>query len=116
MKKGILRSLVLLGTLIGACFCIHSSEPTKTAAQLLEVRKRWAGQESRIGQLKYEARIIAKNKLLEYVCGSEHVAQFDAKQLLVTTILADAQRITLSYKERDPVISEQAYNEIATTQ
>lgn len=117
MKQRILRPLLLLSILTRASFCVCSSEPAKAAAQLLEVRKRWAGQEDRIGQLKYEARVIAKAKPLEYFSGQEHVAQFDARQLLVTTILADGQRIVLSYEEfdaliLDPAVSEQAYKEM----
>lgn len=78
---------------------------------LVEVRMRWVGSESRIRQLMFEAKHIAKEVPCHYFCdGKGHVADFDAKNQTVTTYFFRDKKqkaIVQSYDEFIAFINDQ---------
>lgn len=65
--------------------------------KLVATRIAWVGQESRIGQLKFEAEKIAKNHVVEYISGN-NIATIDANKNTITTCFED-EKVTLSYED-----------------
>jgi hypothetical protein len=87
-------------------------------ADLVAVRMRWAGQEDRIGQLKWEAAHLAKTKPCHYVCaGLGEVAIFDAPTKTVTTFFnGERQPVKLSYEQFSQMFASQRIVDLANAE
>jgi len=104
-------SITMCGLVSAASTSCLRSHYTREA--LVEARTVWLGQEHRIGSLKYEACEIARTTPLNYVNGCDHVADFDDQKQLVTTYVASADPVCLSYDEFSALIRDVELHESA---
>jgi hypothetical protein len=80
--------------------------------ELLRARIRWFGQESRIGQLRFEAKHMAKDKPVDYINYNGFVATIDAQTKTIKTFIEPNKSIVLGYGDFDRFVrDEKLYNE-----
>lgn len=99
----------LLTLLMAVPLCAMEQELTEheiSQDDLIEARIRWAGSESRIRQLMFEAKNYAREIPCQYICqGKGHIADFDGKNQTVITYIAKDDKQTSIVQSYDDFIA-----------
>jgi hypothetical protein len=111
MKNFVIAHLLCsIGLIVTSAIGMENSNYSRD--ELLRARIRWFGQEGRIGQLRFEAKHIVKNKPVDYFNGNVFVAAIDAQTETIKTFIEPNKSIDLSYYEFDRFVRDaELYNE-----